>query len=132
MGLAVSVYAQGHRGPGFELGYDSSLGAVIGSLPNGNYTIEASSRGPIPATGMANITVANRPVNGPVLAVAPNTNIEVNIHQDMTGAEAAHRSPNGGSPNQPAAYVMLRVGGRGQQPARLGEISTRPRAILQS
>jgi hypothetical protein len=106
-GLAVSVYAQGHRGPGFELGYDPSQGAITGSLPNGGYTIEASSYGPTAATGMVNITVANRPVIGPVLAVTPNTNIEVNIHQDMTGAEDARRSPNGGSQNQPAAYVML-------------------------
>ena len=117
MGLAVSVYAQGHRGPGFELGYDPSLGAVIGSLPNGNYTIEASSQGPTPATGMVNITVANRPVNGPVLTVAPNTTIEVNIHQDMTGAEAAHRSPNGGSREPTCCLRHASISGGCQQSA---------------
>lgn len=106
-GLAVSVYPQGHRGPGFELGYIPRLGAVGGSLPNGSYTIEASTHGQSSATGMINITVANRPVNGPALAVVPNTSIEVNIRQDMTGAEAAHRSPHLGSQNEPAAYVML-------------------------
>ncbi len=106
-GLQVSVYAQGHRGPGFELGYDPTQGAITGSLPNGGYTIEASGYGPAAATGMVNITVANRAVNGPVLAVSPNTNIEVNIHQDMTGTDAERLPRTLGSQNQPAAYVML-------------------------
>jgi hypothetical protein len=107
MGLEVSVHAQGHRGPGFELGYDASQGAITGSLPNGNYTLEASGYGPTAVTGMVNITIANRPVYGPALAVAPNTSIEVNIHQDMTGADAERLPRNLGSQNQPAAYVTL-------------------------
>ena len=60
-GLEVAVHAQGHRGPGFELGYDPSQGAITGSLPNGNYTLEASGYGPNASTGMVNITIANRP-----------------------------------------------------------------------
>lgn len=106
-GLQVSVHAQGHRGPGFELGYDASRGAITGSLPNGNYTLEASGYGPNAATGVVNITVADRPVYGPVLAVAPNTSIEVNIHQDMTGADTERLPPTLGSQNQPAAFVTL-------------------------
>jgi hypothetical protein len=106
-GLGVSVFAQGHRGPGFELGYSRSQAAIVGSLPNGNYTIEASGFGQNATTGMVNITVANAPVNGPGLAVTPNTSIEVNIHQDMTGADSGHAQPENLPPNQPAAYVSL-------------------------
>ncbi len=106
MGLGVSVFAQGHRGPGFELGYSRSQAAIIGSLPNGNYTIEASGFGPNAVTGMVNITVTNGPVNGPALAVTPNTSIEVNVHQDLTGADSSHPQPEALPPGR-TAYVSL-------------------------
>ena len=99
-GLSVSVHAQGHRGPGFELGYDPDENAIRGSLPNGSYTIEASSYEPDAATGVTNITVANGPVNGPPLALTPNVSIEYNVRQDFSTAESARMS-------SPSVYVNL-------------------------
>jgi len=99
-GLEVLVHAQGHRGPGFELGYDPNQNAIRGSLPNGSYTIEAASYPPEAMTGVANIVVANGPVNGPPLTLALNPSIEVNIHQDLTGADSS-RIPTA------SAYVTL-------------------------
>jgi len=99
-GLEVVVHAQGHRGPGFELGYDPEQNAIRGSLPNGSYTIEASSYEPDSGTGTTTITVANGPVNGPPLALTPNVSIEYNVHLDFS---------NAGNPNltgQPV-YVYL-------------------------
>ncbi len=94
-GIQVSVYAQGHRGPGFALGYDPNQRAIRGSLPNGTYTVEATSFQPGAATGVANITVANGPVNAPPLTMAPNVSIEINVRQDLPAGDnpAAASSP---------------------------------------
>lgn len=106
-GLAVSVFAQGHRGPGFELGFNRSQNAIVGSLPNGSYTIEASSFGPSAATGVTNITVANGPVNGPPITLAANPSIEINIRQDFSAADNTHAQLGREDRSQPAAYVSL-------------------------
>lgn len=42
-GIRVTVYAQGRRGPGYTLGYNSQEQTIVGSLPNGNYILGASS-----------------------------------------------------------------------------------------
>ena len=100
-GMEVSVHAQGHGGPGFQLGYDPDEGAIRGSLPNGSYSIEVASYEPEPATGITNITVANGPVNRPPVTLSPNINIEYNIHQDLTGAENSKMG-------QATTYISLR------------------------
>jgi hypothetical protein len=94
-GLQVSVYVQGHRGPGFALGYDPNQRAIRGSLPNGTYTVEATSFQPGAATGVANITVANGSVNAPPLTMAPNVSIEINVRQDLPAGDnpAAAQNP---------------------------------------
>jgi hypothetical protein len=87
--LAVSVHAQGHRGPGFELGYDPEQNAIRGSLPNGSYTLEAWSVQSSDWVGTTTITVANEPVNGPPLALSQRTIIDYNVRQDFSGAETS-------------------------------------------
>ena len=69
--LSVLIHAQGHRGPGFELGYDPKQNAVRGALPNGSYTIEAWTVESSDWVGATTITVANGPVNGPPLSLSP-------------------------------------------------------------
>ena len=98
--LEVSVQAQGHRGPGFALGYDPDQNAIRGSLPNGSYAIEASSYEPDSATGTTTITVANGPANGPALALTPNVSIEYNIRQDFSAVESSRLS-------SPSVWVKL-------------------------
>jgi len=105
-GMSVSVFAQGRRGPGFELGFDRSQSAIVGSLPNGNYTIEAMILEPEGATGTTNITVANGAVNGAPLTLAQNTSIEVYISQDVSGADNS-RVPRVSTPDLPLAIVKL-------------------------
>ena len=99
-GLEVSVHSQGHRGPGFELGYDPGQNAIRGSLPNGSYSIEAASYEPDSGTGTTTITVANGPVNGPPLALTPNVSIEYNVQQDLGAAGSSGMS-------SPSVYVSL-------------------------
>jgi hypothetical protein len=106
-GLTVSVFAQGHRGPGFELGYDRSQHAILGSLPNGAYTIEASSTGPAAATGTTNITVTNGQVNGAPLGLAQNPSIEINIRKDLTAADKTPAQREGYGRTGPEANVVL-------------------------
>ena len=86
-GMTVSVHAQDHRGPGFELGYDPNQNVIRGALPSGSYTIEAASYPPDAVTGVANIVVANGRVNGPPLALTRNPSIEINVHRDLSGAD---------------------------------------------
>jgi len=100
-GVMVSVRAQGHRGPGFELGYDPNQHAIRGSLPNGTYMIEASSTGPAAATGAANITIANGPVFGPAIALTANPRIEVNIRTQISRQDGSQGM------SAPTAQVML-------------------------
>ena len=93
--LSVPVDARGHRGPGFELGYDPEQNAVRGSLPNGSYTIEAWTVESSDWVGTTIITVANGPVNGPPLSLSPRAIIDYNVHQDFNGAENSRT----GAPN---------------------------------
>jgi len=90
-GLRVAVHTQGHRGPAFQLGFDPSNQAITGSLPNGNYTVEGSEDipGPVPgsSSGLANVTVYDRPVNAWPMTLTPNTSIEINLQQDSTSGE---------------------------------------------
>lgn len=114
--MSVSVFAQGRRGPGFELGFDRSQNAIVGSLPNGSYTIEAMTLG---TAGMTNITVANGALNGAPLTLAQNTSIEVDISQDMSGAD--NRLPQvKDAPNRPLAYVRLESAEEFQDQRNLG------------
>lgn len=93
-GLEVWVYAQGHRGPGFALAYDPNQRAIRGSLPNGSFTVEAASFRPGAATGVANITVANGPLNAPPLTMAPNVSIEINVRRDVTAGDIPQGAGN--------------------------------------
>ena len=59
-GVNVSVYAHGRKGPGFSL--DNGLHhAIEGMLPDGTYTVEASSLGPNGVSGTQTITIKGAP-----------------------------------------------------------------------
>jgi len=81
--VRVSVAPQGHKGPGYSLGYSGS-GELQGLLPNGTYTIEATSFGRPPRTGSVNITVDGRAVEGPRLILVPNRAIPVEVKEEFT------------------------------------------------
>jgi hypothetical protein len=107
-GVSVSVFAEGKKGPGFELGYSRELQSIVGSLPNGNYTIEATRLGAASATGMTQITVNNSAFSGAPLTLSPNPTIELNIRTDFTAPEARDRPhPQPDQNMQQPAYVSL-------------------------
>jgi hypothetical protein len=88
--LAVTVYAHGHNGPGFSLGYDNAHHVIQGLLPNGNYTIEATSfgmNGVSGTSGVQTISVKSGPVEGPALILAPNGSIPIQVKEEFTAAD---------------------------------------------
>ena len=87
-GLAIVVSAQGHRGPGYALGYNDRTQTIEGLLPNGNYTLEASGFAP-PSSGVANISVKGAALEGPRMVLVPNGSISVNVKEEFTASENA-------------------------------------------
>ncbi len=87
MGMQVFVFAQGHRGPGFDLGFNSQEQDIEGLLPDGTYYVEASSFGPTTATGVTSITVRGAALQAPPMTLVPNGSIPVEIHQEFSASE---------------------------------------------
>jgi hypothetical protein len=86
---------------------------IEGSLPSGNYTIEASSFGPSGASGVLNISVKSAPVEGVRMTLVPNGSIGVNVKEEFTSTEDGNPPPilviNGHRSNLkgPARYLNL-------------------------
>jgi hypothetical protein len=96
--LQVKVLMQGHRGPGYSLGYDEQEQKIQGMLPNGTYTIEAFGVGPGSGTGYVNITVKGGPVEGATLTLLPNGNIPVKVKEEFTATENIEQVATAASP----------------------------------
>lgn len=88
-GVNVVVSVQGHRGPGYALGYDHREQTIEGMLPSGNYTLEASSFGSNSASGLLNINVKNAAFEGSRMTLLPNGSISVNVKEEFTSTEDA-------------------------------------------
>jgi len=85
-GMNVIVYAEG-RGPGYALGYDNQQQAIMGMLPDGNYTVEAASYGRTPATGLLHFSVKGAAVEGKRMTVVPNASIRVNVKEEFASSD---------------------------------------------
>ena len=90
-GLNVQVSLQGHKGPGYSLGYNAGTHRIQGLLPNGNYVVTANAFGEKAASGTANLRVAGGPADGPALTLIPNSGITLDVKEEFTGA-ATHDS----------------------------------------
>jgi hypothetical protein len=83
-GLNVKVSVQGHEGPGFSLGYNFQNASVEGLLPDGTYTVEASTYGTAAVTGLLTFTVKGGPVMGVRMALTHDISIPVNVREEFT------------------------------------------------
>jgi hypothetical protein len=83
-GYNTTVGRQGHRGPGYSLGYNQNENAIQGMLPNGNYTVELVKYGENSATGKLNLSVNGAAVEGPSLMLVPSNSIEVRLRDERT------------------------------------------------
>ncbi len=106
-GFSVTVYA-GRKGPGFSLGYNAAHHTVEGMLPNGTYTVEATSLRQNGATGMQTITIKGAPIEGPSIVMAPNGLIAVNVKEEFTAADHSGLV-GGGGPASNGARRYLNV-----------------------
>jgi hypothetical protein len=106
-GVSVEVFAQGRRGPGFALGYSQELHSIVGSLPNGVYTIEASSFRPVAATGVTQIAVNDAAATGAPLTMSPNPSVEVSIRDEPGTNDTRYPQPPPPDLNQPGVQVIL-------------------------
>jgi hypothetical protein len=86
-GFAVNVYAHGRKGPGFSLGYNNGDHAIEGMLPDGTYTIEASSFGSNGVTGLQTINIKGAPIDGPSMTFVSNASIPVIVKEEFTSAD---------------------------------------------
>jgi hypothetical protein len=114
--FSIVVSVQGHRGPGYDLGYNYRDQMIEGMLPDGNYTLEASGFGPNAACGSLNISVKGAAVEGPRMTLIPNSSISVNVKEEFTSTEDTN-SPTmvirSGPPDMvgrgPRRYLNLRL-----------------------
>ena len=94
-GVNVSVALQGHKGPGYSLGYNGE--GIEGMLPNGIYTVEATlQQGQQTATGSVNITVKDGPLMYASMVVLPDGSIPVNITDEGSGERSSALFARGG------------------------------------
>lgn len=82
--LNVTVSVQGHRGPGYSLGYEAQNQRIEGLLPHGNYLVEALTPGQNSASGAVHLSVAGAPAEGPSLTLTPNSSISVHVVEEFT------------------------------------------------
>ena len=97
-GVRVTVYANGRKGPGYSLGYNNADHTIQGMLPNGTYTLEATSFGSPGVSGTQSITVRGAAIDGPSMVLVPNTSIPVMLKEEFTGTDhnfTSSRSFNG-------------------------------------
>jgi hypothetical protein len=86
-GYNTTVGLQGHRGPGYSLGYDQNESTIQGMLPNGNYTVELVNLGENGASGKLNFSVNGAAVEGLSLMLVPSNAIEVRLNDERTNAQ---------------------------------------------
>ncbi len=88
-GMNVIVSVQGHRGPGYSLGYNPQTGRIEGLLPRGNYLVEASMFSQnSSASGAVQLSVNGAATDGPTLTVIPNGAIEVHVVEQFTSTDS--------------------------------------------
>jgi hypothetical protein len=88
-GLNIEVWRQGHPGPGYSLGYDPDQQAIVGMLPDGNYTIQATAFGPTALSGQINFSVKGGATDGVSLNLLPGGSIRVQLKQEFTSPGAS-------------------------------------------
>ena len=88
-GLQIEVWPQGHPGPGYSLGYNPEEQAIVGMLPDGNYTIQARAYGPGAVSGQTTFSVKGGGGNGASLNLVTGGSIRVQLKQEFTSQETA-------------------------------------------
>lgn len=94
-GLNIIVSSQGHRGPGYSLGFNAAQHRIEGLLPNGNYVVDATSYGENAASGTTTLRVAGGPAEGPALTIVPNGGIALNVKEEFRDTQPSDSGNSG-------------------------------------
>ncbi|HEX9109911.1 MAG TPA: hypothetical protein VF845_00415 [Terriglobales bacterium] len=86
-GLNVNVYSQARNGPGYSLGYSAATQTIDGMLPNGTYTVEATSYGQATSSGRMSLNVKGAAVEGAHMTLLPAGSITINVKEEFTSKE---------------------------------------------
>jgi len=89
-GLNIIVSSQGHRGPGYSLGFNAAQHRIDGLLPNGNYVVDAISYGENAASGTTNLRVAGGPAEGAPLTLVSNSGIALNVREEFSNKQGSY------------------------------------------
>jgi len=95
-GMGLNVYPLGHPGPGYSLGYNSNEQVIEGMLPDGNYTLQASTQGPAGWTGMVNFSVQGGSRDGQSINLIPNASVAVTVKEEFKAGGSVFGEVNGG------------------------------------
>jgi hypothetical protein len=87
-GVAVTVWPEGHPGPGYSLGYNSQEASIQGSMPDGTYTVQARAYGQTMMAGSTNFTVRGAPVAGPAVTLLQGTAVTVSVREEFQHTQA--------------------------------------------
>ena len=91
-GMNITVSVQGHRGPGYSLGYNAGKQSIEGSLPNGNYLVEATTYGQPWSTGAVHLTVAGAPAQVSGMTLIRSSSVEIRVSEELTSNEESNPS----------------------------------------
>jgi hypothetical protein len=113
-GMNITVSVQGHRGPGYSLGYNAEAHRIEGLLPNGHYLVEATSYGQNMLFGTVNMAIAGTPIEGPTMTFNRSSSISMHVDEEFTSTEKTGFSQwvvNGRSFQMrgPRLYLQVRV-----------------------
>lgn len=113
--INIEVSVQGHRGPGYSLGYNQSKQSIEGTLPNGNYLVDAIGYGPPSSNGAAHVTVAGAPAQGPSMTMIRSSSAEVRVSEEFRSNAEWNGSMTWGAAGRsfevhgPRLYLQLRL-----------------------
>ena len=83
-GVGITVSPHGYRSPGYSLGYVASKQTIEGSLPKGNYLVEAATYGPNQADGSVTLAVPEAAGAATNLILIRKSSITVNVVEEFT------------------------------------------------
>jgi hypothetical protein len=105
--MDLVVYPMGHHGPGWSLGFSPAENAIVGLLPDGNYTLEVGTSGEAPETGMLNFSVKGPTLEGLVLNMIPNSLLNVNVREEFQSKPESGAYAMANEQGVPEVHVTL-------------------------
>jgi hypothetical protein len=86
--MSIRIYPLGRPGPGYSLGYNSVEQLIQGTLPDGNYTLQANTQGQPGSTGFLNFSVRGGPLEAPAINLVPNMSLTVTLREEFKSGQS--------------------------------------------